>query len=126
MVPSSVQVLRRLPVTANGKIDRTALRNLAEPAARPNADAAGAAGGVDDPVESTLCRMVREILAVPVAEPGDNFFKLGGHSMLATRLAGRLRDELGVTVPMRAVFEAGTLSELASVVRASRPAGVGR
>ncbi|WP_240980666.1 MULTISPECIES: amino acid adenylation domain-containing protein [Streptomyces] len=121
MVPSSVQLLRRLPVTANGKIDRAALRDLAESAAHHDEEPTGGDAGDDHAsVESRLCLMVREILAVPEAGPGDNFFKLGGHSVLATRLAGRLRDELGVTVPMRAVFEAGTLSELASVVRASR------
>lgn len=116
MVPSSVQVLPRLPVTANGKIDRTALRDLAESAAPLPGDDAG-----DDPgsLEGRLCRIVRELLAVPDVRPGDNFFKLGGHSVLATRLAGRLRDEWGVTLPMRAVFESGTLSELASAVQAS-------
>ncbi|MFS8103322.1 non-ribosomal peptide synthetase [Lentzea alba] len=116
MVPSSVHVLPQLPVTANGKIDRTALRALAESAAVP--DEAPAGDEAND-VESRLYLMVREILAVPDAKASDNFFSLGGQSMLATRLAGRLRDELGVTVPMRAVFESATLSELAAVVRAS-------
>jgi amino acid adenylation domain-containing protein len=121
MVPSSVHLLQRLPVTANGKVDRAALRDLAESAARRDGEFAGGQASDDRAsVESRLCLMVREILAVPDVGPGDNFFKLGGHSMLATRLAGRLRDELGVTLPMRAVFEAGTLSELASAVRASR------
>ncbi|WP_373688842.1 phosphopantetheine-binding protein [Verrucosispora sioxanthis] len=120
MVPSSVQVLQRLPVTANGKIDRAALRDLAESAAHPDAAAPAGPPG-DDPtsVESRLCLLVRELLAVPDVRPGDNFFKLGGHSVLATRLAGRLRDEWGITVPIRAVFEAATLSELALVVQAS-------
>jgi amino acid adenylation domain-containing protein len=126
MVPSSVHRLLRLPVTANGKIDRAALRELAVSAAHhdgePTTDDTGDTG---DPVENRLCLLVREILGVPDVRPGDNFFKLGGHSVLATRLAGRLRDELGVTMPMRAVFEAATLSELASVIRATR-ASAGR
>lgn len=120
MVPASVSALPRLPVTANGKIDRAALRDLAESGAHHDREFAdGDADNGPASVEGRLYLMVREILAVPDARPSDNFFKLGGQSMLATRLAGRLRDELGVTVPMRVVFEADTLSELASVVRAS-------
>ncbi|GGU85960.1 non-ribosomal peptide synthetase [Lentzea flava] len=120
MVPSSIHVLPQLPVTANGKIDRAALRSLVENAAL-NDETSVEDEANDDPasVESKLYLMVREILAVPEAKASDNFFSLGGQSMLATRLAGRLRDELGVTVPIRAVFESATLSELAAVVRAS-------
>ncbi|GLZ16316.1 hypothetical protein Acsp04_65510 [Actinomadura sp. NBRC 104425] len=118
MVPTSVHVLPRLPVTANGKIDRAALRDFAESAPRRDGEAAG-----DDSVESRFYELVREVLAVPDVRPGDNFFRLGGQSILATRLAGRLRDELGITVPMRAVFEADTLSDLAAVVRTSWEAG---
>ncbi|MFJ3232897.1 amino acid adenylation domain-containing protein [Streptomyces sp. NPDC086787] len=127
MVPSSVHVLDRLPVNANGKIDRAMLRSLVESAADRHEEPAGDGDGDDSASsESRLCLMVREILAVPDVRPSDNFFKLGGHSMLATRLAGRLRDEWGVSVPMRAVFEADTLAELASAVRAARgSAGTG-
>ncbi|KXK61860.1 peptide synthetase [Micromonospora rosaria] len=114
MVPSSVRVLRRLPVTANGKIDRTALRDLAASAAYRAGERGGEASAS---VERRLCAMVGELLAVPEVGPGDNFFTLGGHSVLATRLAGRIRDEWGVTLPMRTVFEKGTLAELASAVR---------
>lgn len=113
MVPSSVLVLEQLPVTANGKIDRAALTDLAESAARADRPAGDADRDDDTSMESRLCRIVQEILGLPKVSPGDNFFKLGGHSVLATRLAGRLRDEVGITVPMRAVFEASTLSELA-------------
>jgi amino acid adenylation domain-containing protein len=127
MVPSTVHTLRQLPVTANGKIDRAALRDLAESAAHHDGKpAVGHAS--DDPasVESRLYQIVREILAVPDARPDENFFKLGGQSLLATQLAGRLRDELGVTIPMRAVFEAETLSQLAASVRESYESGGNR
>ncbi|WP_329791961.1 non-ribosomal peptide synthetase [Lentzea sp. DG1S-22] len=119
MVPSSVHLLTELPVTANGKIDREALRKLARSAARPDERPETGEAGATTLVERTLCYLVKDILSVPEAKPSDNFFDLGGHSVLATRLAGRLRDELGVVVPMRAMFETSTLSELASVVRAS-------
>jgi amino acid adenylation domain-containing protein len=123
MVPAVVHVLPRLPVTANGKIDRAALRTHAESALHRDR-AAGTANDEAASVEQRLCAMVSEILSLPHAAPEDNFFKLGGHSMLAIQLTRRLRDEWGITVPMRAVFEADTLSDFASVVRALRePAG---
>ncbi|MFJ4011015.1 amino acid adenylation domain-containing protein [Streptomyces sp. NPDC090026] len=116
MVPSAVHLLPSLPATANGKIDRAALRRLAEQpgahTARPPAETSA------DPMERAVCRLVGEILDLPDVQPDDNFFKLGGHSVLATRLAGRLRDELGVAIPMRAVFESATLAELAAAVPA--------
>jgi amino acid adenylation domain-containing protein len=131
MVPSSVLVLERLPVNANGKIDRAALCEWVRSAP------ARSGGGRTPPEESlspldrTLCSLVEEILAVPKVVPTDNFFELGGHSVLATRLATRLRAELDVSVPMRAVLEAATLSDLATflqghLAQAQRTAGAGR
>ncbi|XTZ13621.1 non-ribosomal peptide synthetase [Micromonospora echinospora] len=115
MVPSLVLVLDQLPVTTNGKIDRAVLRELARPAPARGERPSAAAGDV--PLERKLCALVAEILAVAEAGPDDNFFDLGGHSVLATKLAARLRDELGVAVPMRAVLEAATLSDLAVVLQ---------
>lgn len=115
MVPASVRLLPRLPVTVNGKIDRSALLAMA-----PVAEVQPQQADQDEPltVPAQVIQTVRELLDTPEAGPEDNFFKLGGHSMLATRLAQRLRDELGVTVPMRIVFQAETLSALAAEVHA--------
>ncbi|MFJ8133191.1 non-ribosomal peptide synthetase [Streptomyces hydrogenans] len=119
MVPSAVRLLPSLPVTANGKIDRAALRRLAE---QPGPDTAQPPAETSaDPVERAVCRLVGEVLDISDVHPDDNFFKLGGHSVLATRLAVRLRDELGVAVPMRAVFESATLAELAAAVLVDGP-----
>ncbi|MFD8012191.1 non-ribosomal peptide synthetase [Streptomyces sp. NPDC058955] len=128
MVPSSIVVLDRFPTMLNGKVDRKA---LAERAARggdgaaPDATPRPAAGTAVDPdaYEEVLCAMVRETLQIAAAGPEDNFFDLGGHSMLAAKLAGRIRKELGIAVPMRALFEARTLADLARVMEQSQQAG---
>ncbi|MFH9489853.1 MULTISPECIES: non-ribosomal peptide synthetase [unclassified Streptomyces] len=124
MVPTHVVVLDRFPTLPNGKIDR---KELAERAVRgpagghgtpPDPAPAAGEGGAGEAAsyEEVLCRMVGEILQVPEVTPKDNFFDLGGHSMLAAKLAGRMRKELGVTVPMRSMFEAQSLAELAQVM----------
>lgn len=128
MVPTHVVVLDRFPTLPNGKIDR---KELAERAVRapaghhgtpphpvPAADEGGA--GEAASYEEALCRMVGEILRVPEVTPKDNFFDLGGHSMLAAKLAGRMRKELGVTVPMRSMFEAQSLAELAQAMERAK------
>jgi acyl carrier protein len=124
MVPSAVVVLDRFPTLLNGKIDRKA---LAERASLPrlsgslvegaDADVAGSARSF----EKLLCGLVAETLEVSDVTPQDNFFDLGGHSVLAARLASRMRKELGVTVPMRSLFEAGTLAELAEIMAQAGP-----
>ncbi|GAA4083597.1 hypothetical protein GCM10022248_61390 [Nonomuraea soli] len=122
MVPSAVIVLDSLPTLPNGKIDRRELAERARhsQALTPEPDAETGAEGTES-YEQILCGMVRETLKVGQVSPGDNFFDLGGHSVLAAKLAGRLRKELGVVVPMRSMFAAGTLAELAQIMeRAER------
>ncbi|MFC7721119.1 phosphopantetheine-binding protein [Nonomuraea recticatena] len=102
MVPAAVVVLESFPTTPNGKIDRAALRRAPAPAP-----------GCDD-----VCGMAAEILGVPEARPEDNFFDLGGHSVLATLLARRIRREFGVSVPIRSIFEAATLADIEGLVQA--------
>jgi amino acid adenylation domain-containing protein len=110
MVPASIAVLDHLPVTANGKVDRRALELRAVPRPAEVVTLAGAS------FEDALCALVTEVLAVPEVRPSDNIFELGGNSVAAAKLAGRIRKELGVSVPMRAVFETETLSDLAVVL----------
>ncbi|WP_432931902.1 non-ribosomal peptide synthetase [Microbispora sp. CA-135349] len=119
MVPSAVVVLEQIPTLPNGKIDRKA---LAERASRSSADTpavpAPVADGADGAksYEQILCGMVMETLKVSEVTPQDNFFDLGGHSVLAAKLASRMRKELGVVVPMRSLFAAETLAELAQLM----------
>ncbi|MET7442721.1 phosphopantetheine-binding protein, partial [Streptomyces sp. NPDC005568] len=71
--------------------------------------------GRADPV-SALCELAARVLEVPTVEPGDNFFDRGGHSVLAVRLAKAVRDDWGMTLPVRAIFERPTMAELGDLL----------
>ena len=108
MIPAVFVPLERLPLTANGKVDRRAL-----PAPDPAANRAQGYLAPSGPVEEVLAAACAELLGIGRVGMGDNFFALGGHSLLATRLVARLRQAFGIAPPLRAVFEAPTLAALA-------------
>jgi amino acid adenylation domain-containing protein len=122
MVPASVVLLDRLPLTANQKLDRSALPAAAE----PRRDAAAGPAQPGDPTEEALRQLVAEVLNRPRVGLRDDFFALGGHSLLAIRLVSRARSALGVELTVRDVFQGPTVAELARAVRgpdALTPAG---
>ncbi|WP_037972348.1 non-ribosomal peptide synthetase [Streptomyces sp. NRRL WC-3742] len=105
MVPSSVLVLPRLPLTANGKVDRAAL-----PGAGP--DARSGSRGPRTPAEAALCRVFEELLGSGPVGIDDNFFELGGHSLLLPRLIARIEETTGLALTMKQVLLGGTVERL--------------
>ncbi|MFG1989888.1 amino acid adenylation domain-containing protein [Actinoplanes sp. NPDC048988] len=106
MIPSGYLAVTALPTTVSGKLDRAALppfpwhTRAAEPVA-PRTDA-----------ERRVAEIWADALQVPTVGVHDNFFAIGGHSLLAARLAARLRERIGA-VSIRDIFEAPTVAELA-------------
>ncbi|MEC3952753.1 amino acid adenylation domain-containing protein [Nocardia sp. CDC153] len=108
MVPTAITVLDELPRTANGKLDLAAL-----PAPRP---VAGAQQPPEGPVETAVARAFAEVLGIEQVWREDDFFALGGNSLIATRVVARIGAALGTAVPVRALFDAPTVAELAVLV----------
>ena len=112
MVPVAFVEVGTLPLTANGKVDRRAL-----PAPEGAAMATRVAvTAVDSPFTELVARIYGELLEVDDIAPSDNFFLKGGHSLLATRLMSRLRKDVGVELPLAAVFESPDVAGLAGKV----------
>ncbi|BCJ51557.1 hypothetical protein Asp14428_30320 [Actinoplanes sp. NBRC 14428] len=99
MIPAACHVLDALPLTPNGKVDRNALPDVAAapgtPAVTPRSR-----------TEALVARLVAEVLGVAAVGVDDDFFALGGHSLLLVRLATALRREFGAEIPVARLFTA--------------------
>ncbi|MBD9456721.1 non-ribosomal peptide synthetase [Pseudomonas sp. PDM05] len=111
MVPLHWLWLERLPLNANGKLDRKALP-LLEIGQLQSQDYLAPR----NPLETTLAAIWAEVLKVERVGVQDNFFELGGHSLLATQIASRVQKSLQRDVPLRAMFECSTVAELAEYI----------
>ncbi|MEM8931460.1 MAG: amino acid adenylation domain-containing protein, partial [Acidobacteriota bacterium] len=108
MVPSAVVVLDTFPITPYGKLDRRAL-----PA--PERGQAAHRPPTTD-LETSISQVWSEFLGLDRIGLDDDFFQLGGHSLVVARLISRLRETVGVELPLVALFEHSTLGELSAEV----------
>ncbi len=113
MVPEHFVMLDRLPTTTTGKVDRARLPalELAEPEPTRTEPR--------DETEKAIAEVWQDMLGIDDLDVDDNFFALGGHSLLVNQLVFRLKERLAVDVPLRALFEAPTVATLADWVRES-------
>ncbi|EST38306.1 hypothetical protein N566_08165, partial [Streptomycetaceae bacterium MP113-05] len=114
MVPSAFVAVDRFATTPSGKLDRSALstRLAAAPGAAPDAPENG--GGLDSRAATLIARVWAQVLGRSSIGPDDNFFKLGGHSLLAIKLVSRVRAELSLALPVKAVYAHPRLRDLAT------------
>ncbi|MEU9510980.1 amino acid adenylation domain-containing protein [Micromonospora sp. NPDC048170] len=106
MLPALILVLDELPRTASGKVDRKRLP-------LPDPDTVDGYVAPATGTEKAVADVWGEVLDIARIGRRDNFFGLGGHSLLVTRVVYRLRETLGVDLPLRSLFEAATVAELA-------------
>jgi amino acid adenylation domain-containing protein len=111
MVPSTFVWLDKLPVTEHGKVDRKALPGPLEAQSEASAEPVGRAP--ENEIQATIASVVAELLELPQVGVDQNFFLLGGHSMLGAQLILRLDDLYGAEVGLRYLFDHPTPEELA-------------
>ncbi|MER7621817.1 amino acid adenylation domain-containing protein [Streptomyces sp. NPDC126503] len=114
MLPSAFVAVDRFATTPSGKLDRSALPTRADTPAAGDAAAPTDDTGLRGPAEELIARVWTQVLGADSIGPDDNFFKLGGHSLLAIKLVSRVRAELSVALPVKAVYAHPRLRDLAA------------
>lgn len=112
MVPSVFVRLETLPLNSNGKVDRSSLPDPDASNRIANAEEVGPHNAIEERILSILIKLL-QTQGIGV---DDNFFLVGGHSLLAAQLIAAIRDTFGVELPLRAVFSSPTASGLSQLV----------
>jgi amino acid adenylation domain-containing protein/FkbM family methyltransferase len=111
MIPTNVFLLEKLPLTPSGKIDRKAL-----PAGESQYRDAQEIVAPTTATEQTIANIFARVLKVPEVSIHDNFFKLGGHSLIATQVIAHLQQSFNIQLPLRTLFEHPTVAQLSQVL----------
>ncbi|HYG12244.1 MAG TPA: non-ribosomal peptide synthetase, partial [Pyrinomonadaceae bacterium] len=122
MVPSLFVTMEKLPLTPNGKVNRATLPMPEK--MRPALDEEFVAPR--NPIEKQVAEIWCEVLDIDRVGVNDNFFKLGGHSLMATKVATRVREAFRLELSLGRIFEAPTVAELAAIIEEvqSRPRNI--
>jgi len=112
MVPWSFEYLERLPLNANGKVDREA---LPEPLSSP--EITGEYAPPRTATEEILADIWSQVLGIPRVGIYDNFFEVGGHSLKGTQVISRIANDCHVQISVRSLFSSPTIAELAEIIR---------
>ena len=113
MLPSVFVTLKSMPLTPNGKVDRRALPAPAQADLAP----IGEFAAPQDAVEAKLAQIWETTLGVQPIGIRDNYFDLGGHSLVAVRLMNRIEEAFGKTLPIATLLQAPTIERLAAILR---------
>jgi amino acid adenylation domain-containing protein len=115
MIPAQYRYLERLPLTPNGKIDRL---GLASPALTPGVSAMGTDYlAPRNPIEQAIAEAAAALLGQPRIGVNDDFFALGGHSLLGVRLLVELEKRFKVSLPLPTLFATPTVAGLAEAIQ---------
>ena len=117
MVPNSFVLLEAFPLNTNGKIDRNALAAMESP--KPEHEHEFVAPRTA--LEHVLAGIFSSVLGIDRVGLLDNFFELGGHSLMATQVASRVRESLGIDLPLRRIFERPAVGALATAILGDAP-----
>ena len=121
MVPAEYIVLDSFPLSPNGKVDRRALDVM-----RLHNGTVAVADANAGNVETRLMRIWQTLLRTLDVKPADNFFDLGGHSLLGTTVVSKVQEIFGIELPLRVLFEAGTIEGMAAAVESAQPGRAAR
>jgi amino acid adenylation domain-containing protein len=120
MIPAGIVLLAALPLTPNGKIDRKALPDPVDLVEQRK----GFQVPPNDPLQFAIASIWRDLLGVANVGVRDDFFGIGGHSLLAVRMLAAVEKACGANVPLAAVFAEPTIERLAEALRSAvRPSG---
>jgi amino acid adenylation domain-containing protein len=116
MIPSSFVKVESLPMTANGKLDKSALPAPTAGNLIPGRNAVEESGDGPESMQARIAALVASLLNIPSVGADDNFFTIGGHSMLGVQLVARIREMFGIKLALRQLFEAPTVAALSKEV----------
>jgi thioesterase domain-containing protein len=118
-LPAVIAIVDAFPLLANGKVDRAGLARV-----RQSAPALPSRTEPADPLHEIVLHLWEDVLGVRGIGPHDDFFSLGGHSLMAARLIGRIRARIGHRVPLASFFADPTIAAMVTAIRENERAAL--